>query len=60
MYLYVYLSISDPTYFPQRCAEIVVYGEVIGKMGVLHPNVISNFYLSLPCSALEINIEPML
>ncbi|XP_015589636.1 phenylalanine--tRNA ligase beta subunit [Cephus cinctus] len=51
---------EDPTYFPQRCADIVVFGEVIGKMGVLHPNVINKFELHLPCSALEINIERLL
>ncbi|XP_015520165.1 phenylalanine--tRNA ligase beta subunit isoform X1 [Neodiprion lecontei] len=57
---YYLRAADDPTYFPQRCAEIVVFGEVIGKMGVIHPTVISNFDLSLPCSAMEINIEPML
>ncbi|XP_012269008.2 phenylalanine--tRNA ligase beta subunit [Athalia rosae] len=57
---YYLRAADDPTYFPQRCAEIVAFDEVIGKMGVLHPRVISNFDISLPCSALEINIEPML
>lgn len=44
-------------YFPQRCAKIIVDGEPIGKMGVLHPNVITKFDLNLPCSAIEINVE---
>jgi len=56
-----YLKASeDPTYFHGRAAEIVAYGQVIGHLGVLHPQVITAFDLNLPCSALEINIEPFL
>ncbi|GAB6018602.1 hypothetical protein CHUAL_000289 [Chamberlinius hualienensis] len=51
---------DDPTFFPGRCAEIVVNNKVYGKMGVLHPQVITNFDLSMPCSSLEINIQPFL
>lgn len=54
---YYLRTADDPTFFPQRCAEIVCYGEVIGKMGVLHPDVLSKFELNVPCSAMEINIE---
>ncbi|XP_076239323.1 phenylalanine--tRNA ligase beta subunit isoform X2 [Calliopsis andreniformis] len=53
-------AVSDPTFFPNRCAEILCYGKVIGKMGVLHPNVLSKFDLHVPCSVLEINIETFL
>jgi phenylalanyl-tRNA synthetase beta chain len=53
-----YSYFVDPIYFPQRCAEIVCYDKVIGKMGVLHPDVLSKFDLNIPCSAMEINIEP--
>uniref|UniRef100_A0A1B6EWG0 Phenylalanine--tRNA ligase beta subunit n=2 Tax=Cuerna arida TaxID=1464854 RepID=A0A1B6EWG0_9HEMI len=49
---------DDSTYFPQRCAEVVVRGKVIGLMGVIHPDVSTKFDLQLPCAALEINIEP--
>lgn len=51
---------DDPTFFPHRCAKILCYGKVIGKMGVLHPDVLSKFELNTPCSALEINIETLL
>ena len=51
---------DDDTYFPGRCAEIVAYGMVVGRVGVLHPDTITKFDLSLPCAALEINIEPFL
>lgn len=49
---------------PGRCAEIrAKVGDkehIIGTVGVLHPDVIHNFELNLPCCALEINIEPFL
>lgn len=35
-------------------------GNVIGKIGVLHPEVLSKFELNNPCAAVEINIEPFL
>jgi len=51
---------SDSAYFPGRCAEIVVKGESIGFMGVLHPNVVKAFELNLPCAAIEIDVEKFL
>ncbi|XP_014468501.1 PREDICTED: phenylalanine--tRNA ligase beta subunit [Dinoponera quadriceps] len=57
---YYLRAADDPTYFPQRCAEIVCYGEVIGKLGVLHPDVVSKFELNIPCSSMEMDIERFL
>ena len=54
------LCASDETYFPGRCADIVCRGEVIGKLGVIHPEVLSNFDLTLPAAALELNFESLL
>jgi len=51
---------QEPIFFPGRAADIVAYGQVVGSLGVLHPDVITAFDLNLPCSALEINIEPFL
>jgi len=51
-------SAEDPSYFPGRCGEIVINNEVVvGKLGVLHPQVVSNFGLSNVVSAVEINLE---
>lgn len=49
--------IDDSTFMPGRCAAVHSFGKVIGTVGVLHPDVIQNFELNLPCCALEINIE---
>ncbi|XP_033097809.1 phenylalanine--tRNA ligase beta subunit-like [Anneissia japonica] len=57
---YYIKAIDDPTFFKGRCAEVIVNGEHVGKLGVIHPDVLSKFDLSMPCSALEINIEPFL
>lgn len=51
---------SGPAFFPGRCAEIFARGQSIGKLGVLHPDVITKFELTMPCSCVEINIEPFL
>lgn len=53
-------KIEDPTFMPGRCAAIHAKGQVIGTLGVVHPQVIHNFELNMPCCALEINLEPFL
>lgn len=49
--------IDDATFMPGRCAAVTLRSEVIGTVGVLHPDVIKAFELNLPLCALEINIE---
>ncbi|VDK38353.1 unnamed protein product [Taenia asiatica] len=55
-------EVDDPTYFRGRCADIILLplGQSIGRLGVVHPNVLRNFDLSLCVSAFEIDIEPFL
>jgi len=50
----------DGAFFPGRCAEVVYKGNVIGIMGVLHPEVLMKFEIVNPCAALEINVEHFL
>ncbi|ESO90473.1 hypothetical protein LOTGIDRAFT_217906 [Lottia gigantea] len=57
---YYIKACDDSTYFPGRCADIMVRNESVGKLGTLHPDVITKFDLNQPCSALEINIEHFL
>nr|CAH0098911.1 unnamed protein product [Daphnia galeata] len=51
---------EDATFFPGRCAHIIFAGSVVGIVGVIHPDVVTAFDLNLPCSALELNVEPFL
>ncbi|CAI5775558.1 phenylalanine--tRNA ligase beta subunit [Podarcis lilfordi] len=55
---YYIKATEDPAFFPGRCAEIFAKGQIIGKLGVLHPDVVTQFELTMPCSALEITVEP--
>jgi phenylalanyl-tRNA synthetase beta chain len=56
---------DEPTFFPGRSA-VVKYrtpkGNVIqiGSFGILHPDVLRNFEIIYPGSAVEINLEPFL
>ncbi|KAI3649827.1 hypothetical protein MP228_005459 [Amoeboaphelidium protococcarum] len=47
---------SVETYFPGRQAEVLLNGKVIGNLGILHPQVLKNFDIHQPASALEIEI----
>ncbi|XP_036612944.1 phenylalanine--tRNA ligase beta subunit [Trichosurus vulpecula] len=57
---YVIKAAEGSSFFPGRCAEVFAKGQSVGKLGVLHPDVITKFELTMPCSALEINVEPFL
>merc|ERR1712178_302607 len=50
---------NDPIFLPKRSCDLVIGdGElVVGKIGVLHPEVVTNFDLQCPCSLLEIDLE---
>ncbi|KAJ1663367.1 phenylalanine--tRNA ligase subunit beta [Coemansia sp. RSA 1813] len=53
---------ENPTYLPGRCASVMYTDKngvttAIGSIGVIHPEVLTNFELDYPVSAFEINIE---
>jgi len=51
---------QDEAFFPGRRADIIVGGESVGVIGWLHPEVLANFALTSPCSAIEMLVEPFL
>ena len=51
---------SEKCYFPGRSADIFLWGEKIGSMGVVHPDTLKAFELPNPVSVLELNLEPFL
>jgi len=58
---YCIRACEDPTYFDGRCASVRGPGDVdLGRLGVVHPDVLKAFELTMPCSAVEITIEPFL
>jgi len=48
---------TDAAFFPNRRADVIANGQKIGVIGVLHPQVLENYKIPFPCSALEICIE---
>jgi phenylalanyl-tRNA synthetase beta chain len=51
---------SDPRFIPGRAAAIVYKGQRIGVFGELHPEVLENWGVIVPCTAGEINLEALL
>lgn len=57
---------ENPTFFPGRGAKVFFRsaengeGKVIGKLGVLHPEVMNNFDIPYAASSVEINAEVFL
>lgn len=51
----------DPTFFGELGAVDIVYKKKrIGVLGVIHPEVLLNYDLRLPCSALELDLSAFL
>lgn len=57
---------SDELFFPGMCADIVlIRGDDgsqlhVGVMGVVHPETLSHFEITYPCSIVELNIEAIM
>uniref|UniRef100_A0A6G1SD82 Phenylalanine--tRNA ligase beta subunit n=1 Tax=Aceria tosichella TaxID=561515 RepID=A0A6G1SD82_9ACAR len=54
---YIEADQKDGAFLSGRCATVVYNGSRIGNIGILHPDVLKNYDLGHPASALEINIE---
>ena len=50
---------QDRKYFPKRGADVLLEGKAIGTIGVLHPEVISNYELKNPVSCVELDFKPI-
>lgn len=55
---YCIASSEDGLFFPGRQAEVLCKGAVVGRFGVIHPEVLGHFGIPFPCSALELDVEP--
>ena len=72
VYLRPKATASEPTPQPASALDTLASGLkaalpgkgsrdiVLGSLGILHPIVLANFELARPCSALEIDVEPLL
>jgi phenylalanyl-tRNA synthetase beta chain len=50
----------DPRFIPGRAASVVYQGKRIGVYGEIHPEVLENWGVTMPCVAPEIDIEALL
>ena len=51
---------ADPRFIPGRAASVVYRDRPIGVFGEIHPGVLENWGVTMPCSAAEIDIEALL
>lgn len=64
--LFYYLSleprlspVEDPRFIPGRAAEIRVANKRVGIMGEMHPRVLENWGIQMPCAAAELFLDIM-
>jgi phenylalanyl-tRNA synthetase beta chain len=65
--LFYYLSqepvlapVEDPRFIPGRAAEIRVNGKRAGIMGEIHPRVLDEWGIQIPCAVAEITLDVLL
>jgi phenylalanyl-tRNA synthetase beta chain len=51
---------EDSRFIPGRAAAILYQGKSVGVFGEIHPEVLENWGLGVPCAAAEIDIEALL
>jgi phenylalanyl-tRNA synthetase beta chain len=51
---------ADPRFIPGRAAAILYRGKPVGVFGELHPELLSNWGASVPCTAGEFDLEALL
>ena len=50
---------GDPRFIPGRAASLVYKGRPIGVFGEVHPEVLENWGVAMPCTAGELDIEAL-
>jgi len=50
---------NNPMFFEGRGADVLISGDKVGHMGILHPEVLEKFDITLPCSILELDLGPL-
>ena len=51
---------SDPRFIPGRAAAIIYNGKPIGVFGEIHPEVLENWKVTVPCIGGEIDLDTLL
>ena len=51
---------DDPRFIPGRAAAIIYKGNKTGVFGEIHPEVLENWGITVPCSAAEIDLDALI
>jgi phenylalanyl-tRNA synthetase beta chain len=51
---------NDPRFIPGRAAAILCNGKPIGVFGEIHPEVLENWGITVPCTAGEIDLDALI
>ena len=57
---YTVTEANDPRFIPGRQANIMVQDKVVGIFGEVHPTVLENWAITVPCVAGELDIEELM
>ena len=57
---YIVAESNDPRFIPGRQAQIMVKGKAVGIFGEVHPAVLENWAINVPCVAGEIDVEELM
>ncbi|MEE0133168.1 MAG: phenylalanine--tRNA ligase subunit beta [Treponema sp.] len=57
---YTVTEANDPRFIPGRQANIMVNNKVVGIFGEVHPTVLENWAITVPCVAGELDIEELM
>lgn len=52
-------ELDDPRFIPGRTAAVVVDGKRVGLFGEIHPRVLENWGIQIPCAAGEIDMDAL-
>jgi phenylalanyl-tRNA synthetase beta chain len=54
---YTLAEADDPRFIPGRCARVLVGGKPAGIFGEIHPAVLENWGIEVPCTGAEIDLD---
>jgi phenylalanyl-tRNA synthetase beta chain len=50
----------DPRFIPGRAAAVLYKGKKIGVFGEIHPEVLENWGITVPCTAAELDLDSLI
>ena len=57
---YKVVESEDPRFIPGRQAQLIVDGQQAGVFGEVHPQVLENWGITVPCVAGELDLETLM